>query len=93
MMGCSSSTNPSPLLIDECKAVAKDPVQKPDDSLMEDLSDPIPYTNEQIRKGTSRSEVVDNQSGNNILWGEDRNKVTGLQNYIKKLQEQGIISK
>lgn len=93
MTGCSLSTNHSPLLIEECKAVAKDPVQRPDDSLMSSLSDPVPYTREQIQKGTSRSEVVDNQTENNLLWGDDRNKAKGLQDYIKKLQEQGIIAK
>lgn len=93
MTGCTSSTKASPILIDECKAVAVQEVRGPDSSLMEGVSEPVPYTNQQIAKGVSRSEVVDNGTTNNVLWSQDRNKVIGLQNYIKALQEKGIISK
>jgi hypothetical protein len=60
---------------------------------MDNPSHPIPYTTKQIERGVSRSEVVDNQASNNVLWSKDRAKLTSLQNYIRTLQEKGIISK
>ncbi|QHR65010.1 hypothetical protein JR326_gp265 [Escherichia phage ukendt] len=92
MTGCSSSTKVSPVLIDECKAVAIEKVKGPDSDLMDKVSTPVPYTKNQIAKGVSRSEVVNNQTQNNALWEQDRRKVLGLQAYIKTLQEKGIIA-
>lgn len=59
---------------------------------MEQPSNPIPYTQKQVERGVSRSEVVDNQASNNVLWGKDRAKLIALQDYIKTLQGKGIIS-
>lgn len=92
--GCSSSTKASqPVLIDQCKAEPTKEVKAPDDSLMNGMENPVTYTDEQLRKGTSKAEVVDNQSANNLLWANDRNKLKGLQDYIRQLQAGGIISK
>lgn len=59
---------------------------------MEDPSTPIPYTDEQVERGVTRSEVVNNQAANNILWTKDRVKLYNLQNYIKTLMINDIIS-
>jgi len=94
MTGCASSTTASqPILIDQCKAVATEQIKAPDAVDMEKPSNPIPYTDTQIAKGVSRSEVVNNQSANNILWSEDRAKLNNLQSYIKTLQDSETISK
>lgn len=93
MMGCSSSTKVSPALIEECKAVATQEVKAPDSDLMDGVSTPVPYTKEQVAKGVNRSEVVNNQTENNALWEQDRRKASGLQAYIKTLQDKGIIAK
>lgn len=94
MTGCTSSTNHSqPVLIDECKAIAKDEIASPDKSNLESPETPVVYTQTQITKGVSRSEVVDNQTKNNALWEKDRQKLMALQAYIKTLQDAGIISK
>lgn len=56
-------------------------------------SEPVLYTDEQIRLGVNRVEVVANQTSNNALWDQDRAKLVGLQNYLRALQSEGIISK
>lgn len=60
---------------------------------MEKPADPVLYTEAQLAKGVSRSEVVNNQTSNNALWEQDRAKLIILQDYIKILQDKGIISK
>lgn len=55
-------------------------------------STPILYTEKQLASGVSRSEVVNNQTSNNVLWDQDRSKLIALQDYIKTLQAKGIIS-
>lgn len=93
MTGCASSTTASqPLLIEQCKAVATQQIKAPDSVSMEKPSTPVLYTPNQIKKGVTRSEVVDNQTLNNALWEKDRIKLISLQNYIKTLQSEGIIS-
>ena len=93
-MGCGSSTKVSrPILIDECKATAKQDIKSPDSMDLNNISTPVPYTDSQIKKGVTRTEVVNNQTSNNILWEQDRNRLINLQNYIKTLQEKGVISK
>lgn len=92
--GCTSSTNHSqPILIDQCKPIAKESIASPDNSNLEAPTTPVVYTKSQIAKGVSRSEVVDNQTANNALWEKDRQKLIALQAYIKTLQDVGIISK
>lgn len=92
--GCGSLTKVSqPVLIEQCKAVAKELPEKPNDNDMLDPNMPVRYTQEQVAKGVSRTEVVDNQSTNNILWAKDRIKLKNLQEYIRVLQQGGIISK
>ncbi|WNL63186.1 hypothetical protein [Citrobacter phage Tr1] len=94
MTGCSSSTSPSqPILIEQCKAVASENVQGVDKADLEKPSTPILYTEEQLAKGVSRSEVVSNQTANNALWDKDRQKLLSLQEYVRTLQDSGIISK
>lgn len=72
--------------------MAREPIKAPDSDLMSEMSTPVPYTDQQLLKGISRSEVVDNQTENNSLWDEDRYKLQGLQKYIRTLQSRGIIS-
>lgn len=79
-------------MIDQCKAVATEQIKAPDSIDMETPSNPIPYTQNQVERGVSRSEVVDNQTANNALWEQDRAKLMALQDYIKTLQGKGIIS-
>ena len=41
-------------------------------------STPILYTEKQLANGVSRSEVVNNQTSNNVLWDQDRSKLIAL---------------
>lgn len=92
--GCTSSTNHSqPILIDQCKAIAKETIASPNQSNLQAPETPVVYTQTQVAKGVSRSEVVENQTRNNALWEKDRQKLVALQVYIKTLQDAGIISK
>ena len=91
--GCSSSTTASqPILLDQCKAVATEQIKAPEAADMAQPSTPILYTEKQLANGVSRSEVVNNQTSNNVLWDQDRSKLIALQDYIKTLQAKGIIS-
>lgn len=65
----------------------------PDAADMLPANDPVHYTDKQVANGVNRSEVVTNQTKNNALWEQDRLKLSGLQAYIKTLQEKGIIAK
>lgn len=93
MTGCASSTIPSPIVTDQCKVVAAQPVSPPSADLKLPKSTPIKYTNNQIKNGITRSEIVANQSANNKLWAIDRVKLDGLQKYIQKLQDANVIGK
>lgn len=79
-------------MLDQCKAVATEQIKAPDADDMGQPSTPILYTEKQLANGVSRSEVVENQSANNVLWEKDRIKLNSLQEYIKTLQAKGIIS-
>lgn len=80
------------MLVDQCKAIATEQIKSPQASDMEQPSTPIIYTEKQLANGVSRSEVVNNQTSNNILWSQDRNKLLSLQAFIRILQQQGVIS-
>lgn len=92
-MGCASSTKVSPIVTEQCKVVATEDIKSPDQSDLDTISTPILYTDSQIRHGVSVSDVVKNQTLNNALWENDRNRLKTLQDYIKLLKNKNIISK
>ena len=88
--GCTSLTKASPAISsDTCKVVATQSISPPPDYTLEALSTPIKYSTGDV----SKLDIITNQSKNNALWQEDRTKLTALQSYIKKLQQDGQIGK